>query len=215
MSTRTALVAGPTGLVGRELVAQLLRHPDYALVRALSRRPLSHDEGRLRTVITDYSDLDAQRAELAADDVFCCLGTTIRRAGSRAAFERVDYRMVVDLALAAQRAGATRLVVISAAGASHTGVFYSRVKARMEDAVSQVPYRAVHILRPSLLMGEREESRPGERFAQRLAPFYAPLLTGALARYRPVEATDVAQAMIRLALEGADGVHVHHLPLKI
>ncbi|HUP91978.1 MAG TPA: NAD-dependent epimerase/dehydratase family protein, partial [Solimonas sp.] len=139
--SKTALVAGPTGMIGQLLIERLLRHPAYAAVNALSRRPLAHDEARLRTLITDYSDLSARGAELRADDVFCCLGTTMRAAGSRAAFERVDFDMVLDLARGAHRAGARQFLVVSAAGASlKSGAYYSRVKARMEQAVAQVPF---------------------------------------------------------------------------
>ncbi len=211
---RTALVAGPTGLIGQSLLQRLLQDPAYTEVRALSRRPLEISHPRLQTVLTDYADLGAAGADLAVDDVFCCLGTTLKRAGSRAAFEDVDYRMVVDLARATRARGANQFLVISAVGASrHALAFYSRVKGRMETAVSSLDFAAVHILRPSLLMGERSESRPGEEFAQRIAPTLAPLLRGPLARYQPVAGSDVAEAMLRLALRGSPGVQIHHLPL--
>ncbi|MEQ1440619.1 NAD(P)H-binding protein [Fontimonas sp. SYSU GA230001] len=211
---RTALVAGPTGLIGRSLLQDLLRHPAYAEVRALSRRALPVQHERLRVVQTDYYNLAGLGEVLHVDDVYCCLGTTMRAAGSRAAFEDVDYRMVVELARAARGAGARQFLVVSAVGASPRALaFYSRVKGRMEAAVSAIGYEAVHILRPSLLLGARDESRPGEALAQKLAPVLTPLLAGALARYRPVSAADVAGAMIELALREQRGVHVHHLPL--
>ncbi|MES0875208.1 NAD-dependent epimerase/dehydratase family protein [Sinimarinibacterium thermocellulolyticum] len=212
---RTAVVAGPTGLVGAQLLQRLLHDPAYREVRALTRRPLGVRHDRLRELHTDYAQLDLLGDALAVDDVFCCLGTTMAVAGSRAAFEDVDYRMVVDLARVARHAGAQQFLVVSAVGASrHALAFYSRVKGRMEAAVSQLDYAAVHILRPSLLLGERAQSRPAEDLAQRLAPAIAPLLRGPLRRYRPVRGADVAEAMLRLALRGEPGVHVHHLPLR-
>jgi uncharacterized protein YbjT (DUF2867 family) len=212
--TRIALVAGPTGLIGSSLLQRLLHDPAYAEVRALSRRPLTERHARLRVLLTDYADLDALGDALAVDDVFCCLGTTLSAAGSRAAFEDVDYRMVADLARAARRAGAHQFLVVSAVGASrHALAFYSRVKGRMEAAVSALDYAAVHILRPSLLLGERTQSRPAEEAAQKLMPKISPLLRGPLARYRPVAGGEVAEAMQRLALRGSPGVHIHHLPL--
>jgi uncharacterized protein YbjT (DUF2867 family) len=211
---RTALVAGASGLVGRRVLARLLRDPAYTQVGAIARRPLDVDDPRLTTVISDFSDLSSLGAALAADDVYCCLGTTLRRAGSKAAFADVDERMVVDLARATHAAGARQFLVISAVGASeHALAFYSRVKGRMEKAVAALDFAAVHIFQPSLLLGERDEHRPGEATAQRLAPLLGRLTRGPLRRYQPVTADEVAEAMLRIALRGDAGVHRHHLPL--
>lgn len=213
--SRTALVAGATGLVGSALLRELSSRAEYAGIRVLGRRPPALASGRIRFVATDFADLDALGDTLAADDVYCCLGTTIRRAGSQPAFERVDYHMVVDLARAAQKAGARRFLVVSAAGASPTSpAFYSRVKARMEEAVSALPFEAVRIVRPSLLLGARSEWRPGERLGQLAAPLLAPLMRGPLAKYRPVEAADVARALVELAFRPGRGARAYHLPLE-
>ncbi len=213
--SRTAVVAGATGMVGIRLLRQLATSKDYAEVRVLGRRPPAQTHPKFRFIETDFGDLDPHAAALAVDDVFCCLGTTIRKAGSQPAFERVDYHMVVDLARAARKAGAKRFLVVSAVGASERSpAFYSRVKGRMEQAVSSLPFEAVHIVRPSLLLGERAERRPGERLAQFAAPLLSPLLAGPLAKYRAVDANEVATALMQLAHRADSGVHVHHLPLK-
>lgn len=213
--TRTALVAGATGLIGSALLRQLVSRRDYTEIRVIGRSPPAHEAGKVRFVMSDLSNLSSLGDALAADDVYCCLGTTIRKAGSAAAFERVDYHMVVDLARETHKAGAKRFMVVSAVGSSlKSPAPYSRVKARMEQAVSDVPFEAVHILRPSLLLGDRAERRPAERAAQMLAPLLAPFLLGPLKKYRPVQARVAASAMVTLALTGAAGVHVHHLPLE-
>lgn len=212
--SRIAVLAGATGLVGGELLRQLVARREYREIRVLGRRPPSHETGKQRFIATDFSNLDALAGDLAVDDVFCCLGTTLRKAGSRAAFERVDYHMVVDLARTAHMAGAGRFVVVSAAGASaRSPAFYSRVKARMEQAVGEIPFAAAHILRPSLLLGAREEFRAAERLGQKFAPLLALFMPGPLKKYRPVQASAVAAAMVELALSDATGVHIHHLPL--
>jgi uncharacterized protein YbjT (DUF2867 family) len=213
--SRTALVAGPTGLVGRMLVKRLLANPAYGRVIALTRHPLPDGDAKLVQLQTDYADLKRLKSQLACDDVFCGLGTTLRKAGSRVAFERVDYHMVVDLARATKAAGAKQFLVVSAVGAApkFPAPFYSRVKARMEQAVAEIGFRAVHIVRPSLLLGPREERRLAEDIAQRLAPLFAPLMVGPLKKYRPVKAEEVAAALETLALRDATGVQVHHLPL--
>ncbi len=211
---RIAVVAGATGLVGGLLLRQLAESRDYDEARVLGRRPPAHEAGKIRFIATDFSDLPAHAGELAVDDVFCCLGTTIRTAGSRPAFERVDYHMVVDLARAAQKADARRFLVVSAVGASErSAAFYSRVKGRMEKAVLQLPFAAVHVVRPSLLLGERKESRPGERLGQRVAPLLSPFLLGPRAKYRAVSADEVADALLKLARSPEKGAHIHHLPL--
>ncbi len=213
--SRIALLAGATGLVGGHLLDRLLAEPAYAQIKVLTRRPLPRSDARVVEIRTDYSDLAARAAELRADDVYCCLGTTLKTAGSKAAFEKVDYTYVVDLARAAKQAGAGQFLVVSAAGTSEKSPsFYSQVKARMERDVSAVGFTTVHILRPSLLMGARSEHRPGERAAQILSPLLSPLLIGSLKKYRPIQGDDVAAAMVRLALLEQQGVRVHHLPLE-
>lgn len=211
---RIALVAGATGLVGGALLERLAANADYREVRVLGRRAPARVDGKVRFVASDFGNLASLARELAVDDVFCCLGTTIRKAGSQAAFERVDYHMVVDLARAAHQAGAKRFLVVSAVGASErSAAFYSRVKGRMEKAVAALPFEAVHLVRPSLLLGDRAERRPAEQAAQVFAPWLAPVLRGPLARYRAVTADDVAAALVTLARSDLRGSHVHHLPL--
>jgi uncharacterized protein YbjT (DUF2867 family) len=212
---RIALVAGATGLVGGLLLRRLANGTDYDEVRVIGRRPTSHEHGKFRFIVSDFSDLSARAADLAVDDVFCCLGTTIRAAGSRPAFERVDYHMVVDLARATQKAGARKFLVVSAVGASQrSAAFYSRVKGRMEAAVSALAFEAVHIVRPSLILGERQESRPAEDVAQRVAPLLSALFVGPLKKYRAISAADIAEALVTLARSPMKGAHVHHLPLE-
>jgi uncharacterized protein YbjT (DUF2867 family) len=197
---RSALIAGYTGLVGRHLLAQLLREGRYERVITVGRRLPEPSHPRLVSIQTELGDLSRHTAALAADDVYCCLGTTMRAAGSRAAFERVDYHMVVDLARVAHAAGARRFFLVSALSASpRSPVFYSRVKGRAEQAVGEVGYNTLHILRPSLLLGERSEHRLGEALAQKLLPLLDRLLPGPLAKYRAVRASEVAAAMLRLA----------------
>ena len=211
---RIALLAGATGLVGAALLERLLAADEYAAVIVIGRRPPAAQHPKLRFVPSTLEDLDSLGDSLAADDLFCCLGTTTRAAGGKAGLERVDYHMVLAVARAAQASGATRFFGVSAAGASaRSPAFYSRVKARMEKAVSEVGFAAVHLFRPSLLLGARAESRPAEAFAQKIAPWLAPLCVGPLRKYRPITAEAVADAMLSVARSGAAGTVVHDLPL--
>lgn len=208
---RTALIAGATGVVGRQLLTLLLAEPRYDEVHVLSRRPLGHEETGMQLHEVDFEQLNRHAELFDVDDVFCCLGTTLKQAGSKAAFEKVDHDYVVELARLADAAHARRFLMISAVGANPKAMaFYSRVKGRTEADVLEAGPPTVHIVRPSLLMSEREEHRPGEAIAQKLMPALNPLLGGPLRRYRGVEAQAVAEKMLALALDGPEGRHVHH-----
>ncbi len=209
-----ALIAGPTGAVGKPLLKALLDSPRYAVVKALTRRPLGFSHPKLVEVPLAADGLGRLGLQLTADDVFCCLGTTLKAAGSKAAFERVDYHLVLELARAVKVLGATQFLVVSAAGSSDSSPsFYSRVKARMEQSVRELGFTSTQIIRPSLLLAERSESRPAEKLAMHLAPAFNVLLRGGLAKYRAVKVEDVANAMLTLAQREQAGAHVQHLPL--
>lgn len=212
--SRIAVVAGGTGLVGRHLLTQLLDDSRYERVIAVGRRSPALTHARLETVKSDLTDLGKIGSKLAADDAYCCLGTTLRAAGSKAAFEAVDYHMVVNFARAAQVSGARRRFMVSALSANpKSPIYYSRVKGRAEQALRETGFDTLHIVQPSLLMGERSEKRLGEGLAQKLAPVFNPLLMGRLAKYRAIRADAVASALLELSRRKDRGVFVHTLPL--
>jgi uncharacterized protein YbjT (DUF2867 family) len=207
--TRAALLAGGTGLVGSHVLKLLLADRHWDRVVSIGRRPTSERHSKLEHRVVDLGTVEALADFDHTDDVFCCLGTTIKQAGSQEAFRRVDHDFVIGVARAGLRAGATQFLVISAIGADPASrVFYSRVKGETEADVRKLPYRAIQIFRPSLLLGERSEFRLGERFAMVLAPLMALVLLGPLRRYRPIHAADVARAMVNIALEAPRGPNV-------
>ena len=207
--SRIALLAGASGLVGRRLLALLLASAHYQRVHVLLRRdvPDLPASPKLARHVIDFERLP----ELPPiDDVFIALGTTIRAAGSQAAFRRVDFDAVLKTARAGRVAGAKRLLVVSALGADASArVFYRRIKGEMEQAVSRLGYDSVVIARPSLLLGERaalgQPTRLGEQWAARLL---RPALPWVPRSVRPVRAEDVARAMLRAALRAEPGVLV-------
>jgi uncharacterized protein YbjT (DUF2867 family) len=208
MTSRSALLAGATGLVGRELARQIAATERYGALRLLLRRSAPELES-LPGASALLVDFDALPAELPrADDVYVALGTTIKVAGSEQAFRQVDYDYVLAVARAARSAGAERLGIISALGADPTSrVFYNRVKGEMERDVLSLGYASVVIAQPSLLLGDRESlgqaARGGEAWAKRLLGPVSKLIP---AQVRPVEAADVARSLIQGVLEGAAGV---------
>jgi len=204
---RTALLAGASGLIGRALLPLLLHSDRYARVHLLLRRAL-RDLPRDRKLTAHQVDFAALPALPAVDDVYIALGTTIKVAGSQAAFRAVDFDAVVDTASAAHAAGATRLAIVSALGAdAKSGVFYNQVKGEMQEAVAKLGYASVVIAQPSLLVGDREAlgqpTRPGEVWATRLL---RPVMGLVPASVRPIEAATVAQALLREVLAAAPGV---------
>ena len=208
-SPRTALIAGATGLVGRLCLEELLVADEYGGVIVLSRRSLDRVHPKLQVIITDFEALHHLGPALRAHDVFCCLGTTMANAGTRERFRRVDYEYPVRLARATREQGAERFVLVSSLGADPKAwSFYTRVKGETEIAVANEGYASVVILRPSLLLGDREERRPLERLAQVVARRLAPVMIGPLRRVRPVEAAVVARAMVRLATSDLRGTRI-------
>jgi uncharacterized protein YbjT (DUF2867 family) len=202
---RTALIAGASGLVGGFLLRQLLNAPEYDRVVALGRRPLGLAHPRLVQVTADFAALDQAATDLHCDDAFCCLGTTIRQAGSQDVFRAVDHGAVLAFAWAARRGGAARFFTVSSLGAdARSRVFYNRVKGETEAALEVLGFRTLAIFRPSLLLGPRAESRPGERVAAAAMWLADPLLLGPLRRYRAIRAEVVARAMVRCSF-GRDG----------
>jgi uncharacterized protein YbjT (DUF2867 family) len=207
---RTALVAGASGLVGNHVLRTLLEDRGYDRVTALSRRELPLAHAKLTQRLVDFEHL-AQLADFPrVHDVFCCLGTTIKQAGSADAFRKVDLTYVVELGRVAARHRASQFLVVTAVGADpNARVFYSRVKGETEAAVRRLPFDGIHIFRPSFLLGARPERRRGEWLAALLTPLVSWALVGPLARYRPIPASTVAQAMVRVAREAAGGAHVY------
>ncbi len=206
---RSALLAGATGLIGRELLSALLEGGHYATVHVLLRRAVS-ELPRDRRLIAHQVDFNALPALPAVDDVYVALGTTIRVAGSQAAFRAVDFDAVVAIARAARESGARRIAVVSALGAdAKSSVFYNRVKGEMQAAVAQLGYESVLFAQPSLLVGDREAlgqpPRPGEVWATRLL---RPVMRWVPASVRPIEARTVARALLRATLEAAPGVQL-------
>lgn len=204
METRTALVAGASGLVGGFLLSELLEDPLYRGVVSLGRRTLPLTSPKLVQRQVDLARLEGE-ALPPVDDAFCCLGTTLKRAGSREAFRAVDHGAVLSFAQAARRAGARRFLVVTALGANpRSRVFYNRVKGEVEEALDAVGFESLTILQPSLLLGERAESRPAERVAILVSRAVGPLLRPFAGR--PIEARAVARAMRVLARQAHTGV---------
>ncbi len=210
MSGKIAVLIGATGLVGHAILARLLDDPRWERVDVLARRPLPATVIRHAKLTVHVGDADLiARMDDGIDDVFIALGTTIKVAGSEAAFKAVDFELVVAIARAARAAGATRLGVVSALGAdSASSVFYNRVKGDMEAAVASLGYASTTFAQPSLLLGDRAALGQPERRIERLAiGLGTPLMRLIPRSVRPIRADVVGASLIDAVASGRPGVH--------
>ncbi len=204
-----AIVIGATGLIGKELVRQLFDNSGFDEVVVLVRKSMGISHSKLKEHLINFDDPQTYRELLRGDVLFCALGTTIKKAGSQDAFRKIDYQFVADFATAAAGNGVKQFSVVSSLGANSTASnFYLRTKGEMEAAVSKSGFETVHIFRPSLLLGDRGESRTGEKVAEFLFNLFGFLLFGRLKRYKPVQGSDVAKAMINSTLSGKHGINI-------
>jgi len=200
---KKALVVGGSGLIGSNVIELLLADSRYT-VTSLVRKPWAVHNNQLTEVVFNFDNPD--RRLVVGDEVFCCLGTTIKMAGSKDAFYKVDHDYVVEIAQLAQTNGAKKFAMVSSLGANKNApVFYSKVKGITEEAVSNIGYEGLFIFRPSLLLGHRKEFRLGELVSKVLMTVFSFAIPK---KYKAIQARQVAKAMIASMNTGQTGVHV-------
>ena len=204
---KTALIAGASGLTGGYLLNLLLESPEYSSVIAYVRKSSGLTHPKLKEIVVDWETL---QEPVAAEDIFCCLGTTIKKAGSQEAFRRVDYNYPLQLAQLQYRGGSQQFLLVSAMGAdAKSSIFYSRVKGELENALQSIGYKSLHIFRPSFIAGPRKESRTGEKIGLAIFSILSPLFIGSLKKYAPIQAEHIARAMLRTAQKNEQGTKVY------
>ena len=200
---KKALVIGASGLIGQQLIDLLLQDENYSVI-ALIRTALPIQHPRLLQVPFNFDNPNNEAIQ--ADEIFCCLGTTIKVAGSQQAFYKVDFEYVLDIAKKAYLNGAKKFALVSSMGANkNSTVFYSKTKGAIEEAVTQIGYESLFIFRPSLLLGKRTGFRLGERIAQYFFTFFSILIPK---KYQAIQARQVAKAMTVCMNAGDKGVHI-------
>ena len=210
MPQRTALVAGSTGLVGGILLELLIQQEAYQKIITITREPLPAAAAQVENVVVSFGSLSDHKDQFKADDVFCCLGTTMSKAGSKDAFRKVDYHYPLQLAELTKDQGARKFLLVSALGAKKTSmVFYNRVKGEIEEAVMQLAFPALHIFRPSLLLGPRKEKRTGEDAMKKFYRAFGFIFSGPFKKYQAIEAVKVARAMLHFARQDQTGNFIH------
>jgi len=203
---KTAVVIGATGLIGTDLVQQLLENELYGRVVVIVRRWMPIQHQKLEQEIVDFNQLDQVAHYLARADVFCTLGTTIKKAGSQAAFIQVDKDYPLRLAQLSKQQGAASFLIVTALGANpKSSIFYSRVKGQLEAELQELQLNQLHIFQPSMLLGDRKEVRPGERIASKIMLLLPFLFIGPLKPYKAIHVHTVAKAMIKAAKDVRKG----------
>lgn len=210
MSKRTAIVLGPTGLIGNHLLNLLLTDTDYEKVKVFHRRRVLKIHDKMEHHEIDLDKLERMKAQFNGNDVFCCLGTTMKKAGSKEAFKKVDHDYPVKAAGIAYENGVENFLLVSAIGADKDSrFFYNQVKGEVEEDIISKKVSSVYIFRPSILEGERNEIRIGEKVGLIVMKGLSFLMWGKFKKYRPIKGETVAEAMIKKAKSGETGVHIY------
>lgn len=196
---KKAILIGATGLIGSELLRQLLEDSNYSEVKVLARRTTGVNHPKLKEVLIDFDNLENHKLDLVGDVLFSTMGTTIKKAGSQDVQYKIDYTYQYKTAKLASDNGVKHLVLLSSYGAnSESKVFYSRIKGELDEAVQKLNFDSVSIIRPSMLAGNRKEFRLAEKI---LTPImYALLWIPGIRKYRPIKDVIVAKAMIKSVL---------------
>ena len=206
---KIALIAGASGLVGSELLKILTESNEYKTIHVLTRKSLNHNSPKIVEHLIQFDEIANLKLEAPIDHIFCTLGTTIKKAGTKENFHKVDFEYVVELGKKAKLWNAEKFLVVSSLGANaQSAIFYSRIKGEMEKALQEINLPHLFIFRPSLLMGNRKENRTGEKTAIAVYKIINPLFIGKLKKYKGIESRRVAQAMMKTAMNDSS-------PLKI
>ncbi|MFT9596799.1 oxidoreductase [Mesobacillus sp.] len=210
MAGKTALIAGATGLIGKELLQFLLSASEYDKVIAIVRRSIGIDHPKLDERMVDFDHLDQYSEIFAVDDVFCCLGTTIKKAKTKDAMWKIDVDYPVTIAKLASSKGARKFLLVSSMNADpDSPIFYSKMKGKLEEEIKQIPFETTAIFRPSLLLGERDEFRLGERAAAAIFTKMPFLFGGPFKKYKAIEGRTVASAMYQVAQKDTAGLNLY------
>ena len=205
----SALVIGGTGLVGSHLIDQLITSNDYSSVVSLVRKNNRDSSRKLKEIVFDFENKDSIQHIKKAEHVFCCLGTTIKKAGSKSAFKFVDYDIPLLFGRWAENISATSFSIVTAMGANPSSkIFYNRTKGLIEEEIKQLKIPTIQIFQPSLITGKRKEFRAGEIAAKITFSFLNPLLIGKAKKYRPIAANTIAQGMLSELKKGKRGIAI-------
>jgi uncharacterized protein YbjT (DUF2867 family) len=210
LAGKTALIAGATGLIGKELLRILLDAKEYEKITVIVRRSVEIEHPKLDERTVDFRQLEQYKEIFAVDDVFCCLGTTIKKAKTKEAMWEIDVEYPVEIARLASSQGAEKFLLVSSMNANPDSlIFYPKMKGKLEEEIKQVPFEMTSIFRPSLLLGDRDEFRLAERAAAAVFTKLPFLFNGPLEKFKAIEGRTVAAAMYQAAQKNNSGLTVY------
>ncbi|WP_240627443.1 oxidoreductase [Thermoflavimicrobium daqui] len=207
---KQALVLGATGLIGQAIMQLLLEHAAYEKVRIITRRPITFSHSKLEAHVIPFDQLHRYPLLFQVDEVYCALGTTIKKAKTKENFRLVDFNYPYQAATIAQKQGIQQFLLVTGTGANKNSFFfYNRVKGELEEAIQKLNIPSIHIFRPSLLLGKRDEFRSKEKVAEIFMKMTEFLMIGPLTKYRAIQGEDVAKAMIQVANQNRKGYQIY------
>lgn len=210
MPTQIAVVIGASGLIGSQVLEQLLKDASFSLVKILVRTPLDIKHSKLQQELVDFNNDEDFRNKLGSGDcIFCCVGTTQKKVhGDKEAYRKVDFDIPVNAARFGIENGFKKYFLVSAVGANEESKnFYLKLKGETENAIKEFNFESIGIFQPSILLGARNEKRSGEAIVKKLMKLFSLFLLGGLKKYRAIDAADVAKAMIEEGKKSNNGVH--------
>ena len=202
---KTAIILGATGLTGNILLNKLLSDDRYSRIKIFTRKPLRLETKKVTEILCNLLDAESYKENFFGDEVYCCIGTTLKKTPDKELYKKIDYGIPVNAAKLCKTSGISSFLVMSSMGANaNSSVFYSRTKGEMEQAVLEQNIENTYILRPSIIDGNRGERRIGEKVGIIVMKLIQPLLIGSLRKYKAIDAETIATAMIGLANNGSD-----------
>ncbi|MCW3073803.1 MAG: NAD-dependent epimerase/dehydratase family protein [Flaviaesturariibacter sp.] len=208
-SFSTATLIGATGLIGSHLLTLLKNDTDFSEIRLLVRQPFGNTNARTTVMLTDFNDPQSLKRGIEGSEiVFCAIGTTQKKVGGdKQAYRKIDYDIAVNSAILCKESGCRTFVLVSSVGANAaSNNFYLQLKGEIEEALAATGIHSLSIFRPSMLLGDRQEKRIGERIGQMAMKAFSFAIP---AKYKPIEAKEVAAAMVAAAKQGKAGYHVY------
>ena len=208
--SKKAILIGATGLIGANLLEKLLASSNYTEVLVIARKKININNPKLKQLTINLDEMHLHTDEITGDDVFCCLGTTVKKTPNLELYKKIDYQYPLDLADIALKNGAKTYHLVSSVGAdAKSKIFYTRTKGEVERDLQAIPFQSLNIYRPSLLDGNRKEGRKGENVMIVLMRLINPILVGGLRKYRSIKIEKVASAMLTQAVKEPEGIHIY------
>jgi uncharacterized protein YbjT (DUF2867 family) len=208
---KTALILGATGLVGSHLLDLLIKDPEYKQVLVVARKQVTNSSPKVVQLILNFDNLAEYKEKIKADDVFCCLGTTMKKAGTKEKFYQVDYTYIFNIARIVSENQADSFNLVTAMGADkNSAFFYNKVKGEIEEAVSTLRFKQINIFRPSMILGNRKESRPLEKAGQIVASLLSFVFVGPLKKYKAIDSQVIAKGMLKAVRLKVSGIKIYN-----